>query len=348
MAKAARTAGIAISGVSNSAAEKALAATASLKEGALISLPVGDEFHPFELVVIPYTEIEKRTNVLPENARLQKALNKISLGRTYRSIEEEGQKYPAVGGIDEHGKIEVWDGSCRRKICILTRQDFRILVTRANVPAKSKKSMSDIGNMRNALSLYERGAEWEQMLKDEVYPDAKHLAAGEGADEAIVTAARKAFSIPKIVIENVPSIRELGRPSINKLCKAIKGLDPETVNSIIESLEGIELEQLIAESGSENGHKLNALFLQKFLDACPKPAEKKPKKKSDVDDQMEIGILEIPKAFKRIPVASRGTTTATMAEDGKIAMIELENVPNDVMEDIYHFIRVKIEDAASE
>ncbi|EKO3439506.1 hypothetical protein NTE19_003398 [Vibrio fluvialis] len=347
MAKVSRDTGIAITGVSNSAAQKALEAAANMKEGAEIKLPVGDKLCSFELVVIPYLDIEKRTSVLPENARLQKTLNKISLGRTYRSIEEVGQKYPAIGGIDAHGKIEVWDGSCRRKSCILAKEDFRILVTREVVPTKAKKSMSDIGNMRNALSLYERGQEWEQMLKDGEYPDAKQLAIGEEVDESIVTAARKAFSIPQCIIERMPSIQELGRPSINTICKTIKGLDSKTIDEIVASLEHVTLDELIAELGSENGKRLNALFLHKLLEAFPAPAAKKTKKTTDKDDQLEIEVLTIPQSFKRVPVASRGKTNAVMAESGNVALIELENVDNAIMEDIYHFIRLKIEEATS-
>lgn len=310
-------------------------------------MPVDGKELDFILIKIPAGDVQKRCFVLEQNARLQEALNEVSLNDILPTIQEKGQQYPAIGYIDETGKIEVWEGSRRRMACILANQSYYIWVTREEVSIEAKQFMSDVGNVRKSLSLYERGAIWETMLAEGKYSEAKHLAEGEHVDEAVVTTARKAFALPEDIVKKLPAINDLGRPSINKLAGVIKRIEPQQIATILGELKTVDLGTLIEETGVRDGKRLNKAFLEKFFALCPAPPAKKEKKKSDIEDQQDIALMAIPEGLSRIPVASSGKTSVHMAEEGKgddiTALIELSNVSNALLEEITAFIYKKVE-----
>ena len=353
MAKKNATSGVMLSGVSDASVKEAVS-MAELRVGQKSIMPVGDEMAEFELMCIPYYDIDKKTFVLDENARMQSALNEVSLNDILPSLEQRGMLYPARGYIDSTGKIEVWDGSRRRMACALSQRDYFIWVTRKKVDVETKRLMSDVGNYYKPLSLYERGALWEKMLEKEKYQDAKQLAEGEGVSEAVVTSARKAFALPKKLVDLMPSINDLGRPAINEIHKRIKPLDDNLVNEILEELSNVHLDTLIEEHETRDGRRLNGELLTRFYALLPAPKKteaKKAKKTSDIQDQIPIVPVAIPEGLKKVPMVTTGKQKAYMAEEGKgsnkSALIEISNVSNETLEDIYNYISSKLESTSA-
>lgn len=127
------------------------------KENAqVIELAVaGEDTVSFELRRIPAKDVEKKTVVFAENAREQSFLNEHALADILVTLKERGQQYPAVGRMTKDGKIEVLDGSRRRKSCILAEQDFLIYVAE-NIDTQHAKFLSDVANAHKPLSLYEK------------------------------------------------------------------------------------------------------------------------------------------------------------------------------------------------
>ncbi|MDC5753545.1 ParB/RepB/Spo0J family partition protein [Vibrio europaeus] len=346
MAKKNATSGMMLSGVSDASVKEAVS-VAELRVGQKSMMPVGDEMAEFELACIPHHDITKKTYVLDDNARMQSALNEVSLNDILPSLNEKGMQYPARGYIDPTGKIEVWDGSRRRMGCIISKRDYFIWVTKKQVSDDTKRLMSDVGNYYKPLSLYERGALWEKMLDEEKYQDAKHLAEGEGTSEAVVTSARKAFALPEGLVNLMPSINDLGRPAINEIHKRIKPLKEGELGCVLDELKNVHLGSLIEEHGTKDGRRLNSELLTQFYALLPEPPAKKAKKASDVQDQQIIVPVAIPEGLKKVAMVDSGKQKAYIVEEGreneKSALIELSGISNAVLEDIYNFISNKLD-----
>lgn len=346
MAKKNATSGVMLSGVSDASVKEAVS-VAELRVGQKSIMPVGDEMAEFELVCIPHHDITKNTYVLDDNARMQSALNEISLNDILTTLREKGMQYPARGYIDPTGKIEVWDGSRRRMSCIIAKRDYFIWVTKKQVSEKTKRLMSDVGNHYKPLSLYERGAAWEKMLGDGTYEDAKHLSEGEGVSESVITSARKAFALPKELVKLMPSINDLGRPAINEIYKRIKGLKESDIDSALTELKNVQLGALIEEHNTKDGRRLNSELLTRFYGLLPAPPAKKKKKTSDIQDQGAIVPVAIPEGLNKVAMVDSGNQKAFIAEEGrennKNALIELAGVSNAQLEDIYNYITSKLD-----
>lgn len=342
MKKPQRSSDVVVSGVSAEASKNALKKVSEMKVGQSMILPTAGQELEYQLIKVPAGEVAKRTKVnADENDRFQSSLNRISLMDILETLEEGGQGYPARGYIDDKGVIHVWDGSRRRMACILAGKDYYILVTKTKIDKDSIRAISRTGNVQKPLSLYEKGMRWDALLVDGKYETAAQLAAGEREDPAIVTAARKAFSLPKSIIEMIPDIYSLGRPSINRIFTAVKGMEEEEITKTISKVKIDSLDNLINEHGT-NGTVLNAVFLKALFEAFPAPSKKKPKEhKPELQERIET--LEIPRSFKRVPVAGSGKIEVVMAEEGDFALIELAHVDNKTREDIYSYIRQKIE-----
>lgn len=249
----------------------------SIKSGEnSIYLPVAGEQVLFHLITVPYSEILQRTQVYHGNDRFQENLNEISVSDILQTIREKGLQYPAVGKRDENGNIIVLDGSRRRFCCNLAKKDFLIYVTDKIIEDEHSQFMSRIANQSKPLSLFELGASYEKMLADGKYKDAKELAVGENVTESSVSAARGARNLPELIVEKVPSISDLGRPSINSLRSAIKenkriGQQP----ALEQFIKSLNLSALKAQTNSTNPQILNKLFVKKIVEFLPEK-EKQP------------------------------------------------------------------------
>ncbi|WP_154116663.1 ParB/RepB/Spo0J family partition protein [Vibrio cincinnatiensis] len=203
-------------------------AQAAAKEQAqVIELAVaGEDLVTFELVRIPASEIEEKTLIFAQNAREQSFLNEHALADILNSLRERGQQFPAVGRRKEDGKIEVLDGSRRRKSCLLAQQDFLVYVA-DNINTEHAKFLSDVANAHKPLSLYEKGKEMQAQLDSGAAEDQKALAKMFQCSEALVSGALKAASLPLTLLQAYPNVVELGRPTIVKLHKQFNELTEE-------------------------------------------------------------------------------------------------------------------------
>lgn len=208
------------------------------KENAqVIELAVaGEDTVSFELRRIPAKEVEKKTVVFAENAREQSFLNEHALADILVTLKERGQQYPAVGRMTKDGKIEVLDGSRRRKSCILAEQDFLIYVAE-NIDTQHAKFLSDVANAHKPLSLYEKGREMQAKLDSGEITDQKGLASLFQCSEALVSGALKAASLPLPLLQAYPNVTELGRPTIVKLHKQFFGLSDKAKQTILDKCQ---------------------------------------------------------------------------------------------------------------
>ncbi|MCG3728761.1 ParB/RepB/Spo0J family partition protein [Vibrio cincinnatiensis] len=209
------------------------AQAAAKAQAQVIELAVaGEDLVTFELVRIPAGEIEEKTVVFAQNAREQSFLNEHALADILNSLRERGQQFPAVGRRKEDGKIEVLDGSRRRKSCLLAKQDFLVYVA-DNINTEHAKFLSDVANAHKPLSLYEKGKEMQAQLDSGAAEDQKALAKMFQCSEALVSGALKAASLPLALLQAYPNVVELGRPTIVKLHKQFNELTEEQQTELL-------------------------------------------------------------------------------------------------------------------
>ncbi len=216
------------------------AQTAAKEKAQIIELAVaGQNLVEFELIRIPADDIEARTSVFSENAREQSFLNEHALSDVLVTLKERGQQYPAVGRKTQDGKIEVLDGSRRRKSCLLAKKEFLIYVAE-DIGPEEAKFLSDVANAHKPLSLYERGREMLHKLESGEASDQKALAQIFQCSEALVSGALKAASLPLELLQAYPNVSDLGRPTIVKLHKQYNELDAKSQKLLLNKCKSKE------------------------------------------------------------------------------------------------------------
>jgi ParB/RepB/Spo0J family partition protein len=185
-----------------------------------IRLPVRGLMLQFELVTIEHADIDTATVVDDENYRDQQLLNAYSLSDILPSLADDGQQFPGFGYRTESGVIKVVDGSRRRAGCKLTGRPYLVYVAKEEISPEDVRHVSKIANISKALSLYERGAMYQAMLADGLYPDNKSLAIAENENESTVSLALQIRRfIPAQWVQFAPSVYDLGRPAWQTLIK---------------------------------------------------------------------------------------------------------------------------------
>lgn len=213
---------------------------AAKEKAQIIELAVaGEDMVEFELVRIPADQVETQTIVFADNAREQTFLNEHALSDVLSTLRERGQQYPAVGRRTPDGKIEVLDGSRRRKSCILAGKEFLIYVAEG-INASHAKFLSDVANAHKPLSLYEKGKEMQLKLDNGEAEDQKALAKMFQCSEALVSGALKAAALPLELLQAYPSVAELGRPTIVKLHKQFNELSADKQQQLLEKCRSSE------------------------------------------------------------------------------------------------------------
>ncbi|PSU45739.1 hypothetical protein C9J12_21080 [Photobacterium frigidiphilum] len=185
-----------------------------------IELPLGTRTVSYELVTIPYNDIEKSTLILESNAREQAFLNKETLSDILETMQTDGQQFPAIGQRVNNNVIVI-DGSRRRASCLIAKKDFLIYVTDDDISDEEANFQSTVGNAHKQISIYEHGMQWIKMLDAGVCKDPKELAIYLRKSDSIVYDAINALDISKELLLSFPAASELGRPAFNKLRKAL-------------------------------------------------------------------------------------------------------------------------------
>ena len=296
------------------------AQSAAKARAQVIELAVaGKEVVEFELMKIPAGEVAEKTLVFSENAREQSFLTEYALSDILVTLKERGQQYPAVGRKIADGKIEVLDGSRRRKSCILAEKDFLIYVAEG-INEEHAKFLSDVANAHKPLSLYERGKEMQAKLDSGEAADQKALAQMFQCSEALVSGALKAAALPLELLQAYPNVSELGRPTIVKLHKHFSELSEEDKKTVIARCQ--EGEGFVWQRSTAQG----VARLTK-----------------DVSEQLEnwIGELAPPKANKpekKDLVKGRATYT----RKGGNLSINLKRVDDATMQEILTFLESRL------
>lgn len=166
-------------------------------------------------------DILEKTEVLESNLRNQKWLTEKSLAPLIKSIKVTGQISPAVGRLNGD-KVTVVYGSRRRMGVYFAGGTYKVLVS-DDITDEEAKYISDAENISSKISLIERGAIWKN-YKDEglSYRSIAQDVEGGDVSHTIIKAGCDGYSLPDSIIMLYPSINCLGRPTINKLCAALK------------------------------------------------------------------------------------------------------------------------------
>lgn len=213
------------------------AQTAAKEQAQVIELAVaGEAMVSFELIRIPADQVESETVVFSNNAREQSFLNEHALSDVLTTLRERGQQYPAVGRRSSDGKIEVLDGSRRRKSCILANKEFLVYVA-DGINTEHAKFLSDVANAHKPLSLYEKGKEMQDKLNSGEAEDQKALAKIFQCSEALVSGALKAAALPLALLQAYPNVADLGRPTIVKLHKQFNELSQDNQAKLLEKCQ---------------------------------------------------------------------------------------------------------------
>lgn len=277
----------------------------------------------FEKVVIRHDHIMTKTVVPVENQRLQHLLNEVTCADILKTLATDGQQFPAIGQYLPDGTIETGDGSRRRWSCHFAQKDFVIYATKDTLSREDIKYLSEVGNVHKRISLYERGAQFQSLLDNKVYEKDADLALGEGVDKAIVSVALKAYALPRVFIDNLPSIDAFGRPAVNALSKLIAKADKKQRVAMEDAANAKSLHQWIDETGSRNANTLNGAYLES-LNACV-PVKKARTSKQNI-------------------IASKGKVKAAVTKQSKTGFeLKIEHLPEDKKESLLARIKDMIE-----
>ncbi|PJC86945.1 chromosome partitioning protein ParB [Vibrio sp. HA2012] len=296
------------------------AQSAAKARAQIIELAVaGKDVVEFELVKIPAHDVETQTCVFAENAREQSFLTEHALSDILVTLKERGQQYPAVGRKMVDGRIEVLDGSRRRKSCILSQQDFLVYVAE-NINSEHAKFLSDVANAHKPLSLYERGKEMQAKLDAGEAADQKALAQMFQCSEALVSGALKAAALPLELLQAYPNVSDLGRPTIVKLHKHFSELSPEHQLAVIRKCR--EGDGFVWQRSSAQG----VARLTK-----------------DVSEQLESWIHELtPPKVNQIEKHELVKGRATYTRKGANLAISLKKVDDGTMQEILSFLTSRL------
>ncbi|MDK9793858.1 ParB family protein [Vibrio sp. D431a] len=112
----------------------------------------------FDLLTIPSDQIEALTEVHPSNERDPNALTEESLQDIIPSLSDKGNLFPAIANKSpETDKIQLMDGSRRRKSCIISGKPLRIYVARTQITHAEARYISQISRRVKTHSYYELG-----------------------------------------------------------------------------------------------------------------------------------------------------------------------------------------------
>ncbi|MGN2715661.1 ParB N-terminal domain-containing protein [Aliivibrio fischeri] len=248
--------------------DKELAKVVSENSTGLTITYHGEETH-FNYIEIESQDIEVRTQVAPENGRIQEWLTPYSLNKLADSIRSRGMIKPALGYLD-NGIIYVIDGSSRRKACIFADKPFRILVSERRFDSSFISELSSEANEHREPSLYERGLLWsEQINKGESQAQfAKRIK----VNAALVSTGLKACQINRDIIDLFPSPPDIGRTTLTKLDKLLPQVKEEAI--LIDLLREMTGELVF---NSEDPLQRNSLFLDSLTKIVDDIKDTKPK-----------------------------------------------------------------------
>ncbi|CAH7375919.1 Chromosome (plasmid) partitioning protein ParB [Vibrio chagasii] len=186
----------------------------------------------FDLVEIPWDQIESRTIPHDVNDREQEALTEESLSDIIPLLSKQGNTSPAYANLlEDTDVLEIVDGSRRRMSCVLAKVPYRVFVAREHITLEDAKYLDKIGQASKPLSYREIGiarlVEWERVDDDgaRVYQDRKSLAValfgGEYTDseyQMLVDQLRFA-AISQKLLSLVPNYNSLTVAQYKKISK---------------------------------------------------------------------------------------------------------------------------------
>ncbi|ELC7925208.1 ParB/RepB/Spo0J family plasmid partition protein, partial [Salmonella enterica] len=171
-----------------------IARVGAMARGNSITLPVCGRDVKFILEAIPGDTVESVSYIWSGNERDQELLTEDSLDDLIPSFLLTGQQTPAFGRRVD-GKIEVADGSRRRKAAILTSCDYRVLV--GDLDDEQMEALSRLGNDYRPTSAYERGKRYAYRLEHEFGGNISSLSDAENISRKIITRCINTARLPK-------------------------------------------------------------------------------------------------------------------------------------------------------
>lgn len=271
----------------------------------------------FKLVVVQPEDIESKTVVFEGNARNQAGLNEFSLRDLIPSIRKNGMTFPAIGKQLPDGRYLAWDGSRRRKTCIITGQPYSMYITdNPLIDEQTARYLSEIANVQKQLSQYEQGMRYSHML--EQGHNITEIMKREAVSRIKVYQAREAFNLPEAFYHAHASGFDLGRPRIEAYRKKLK----------LARENGFEQEFMEFVSSIKPNELAKKLDLKKLgLKQAVVQAQENMKENGDSDTERYSAVLEcqtIAELMKHpIEVEELGLADAIIRQLDKAAAQEI-------------------------
>ena len=192
----------------------------------------------FVLVTIPYEDLEVLTEVSFDiNGRDQDALTPDSVKEITASIRKQ-QYYPAIGFPRDNNRIEILDGSRRRKAAIYAKVGLNVLVAEREISTADAKMLAKDLQTAKEHNLREKGRVWAAMLESGNMRQ-EDIAKLYQVSRATVGRAIKAASIPDAILSIIPDLNTLTTDEWLKLYDlAVKHL-PQNKLDIKDYVESI-------------------------------------------------------------------------------------------------------------
>lgn len=182
-------------------------------------------------------DILNKTTILVDNERNQHWLNEVSLAPLINAIKEaNGQTECAIGIKEEDGTVTIIAGSRRRKASYFAGYPYRVLSSKDILPEEAR-IFTRVENVKSSISLIEHGERWYHHHAVEGMSFREIALEVEKGDKShtIIKAGVDGYKLPDSIKSLYPSLNSIGRPTINKLTKAVAKKNAQDIAEFIHA-----------------------------------------------------------------------------------------------------------------
>ena len=166
----------------------------------VLTMPVTKQEVTFDLCrVEPYL-----IDVSPENERIQRFLDEISLQDILPSIRKHGQQKPGTLRPKKDGRFELIEGSRRLAAVKLAHQQYLALV--GEVPDADVRELGIIENKHQDVSHYEKAKAYQRQIEEKgEYENWTQLGAAKGISSSHISRYRACVELEELFVRILPS-----------------------------------------------------------------------------------------------------------------------------------------------
>lgn len=165
----------------------------------VLTMPVTKQEVTFELCRVDPALID----VSPENERIQRFLDEISLQDILPSVRKHGQQKPGTLRQKKDGRFELIEGSRRLAAVKLANKQYLALV--GDVPDADVRELGIIENKHQDVSPYEKAKAYQRQIENGEFENWTQLGAAKGISSSHISRYRACVELEELFVCILPS-----------------------------------------------------------------------------------------------------------------------------------------------